>query len=210
MKRLLVLTSFFVLAACSPAPAETPNSPTPQPATPTKDISPTETAAPATPVPVWQPPVGATWQWQLGDQPINQSFDAAVYDMDLFETDASTIEALHAQGRKAICYISVGSWEEWREDASQFPPEVIGNDYEGWPGEKWLDIRQIDKLAPIMRARFDLCKEKGFDAIEPDNIDAYWSDTGFPLTYEGQLAYNIWLAEEAHARGLSIGLKNDD
>jgi len=79
----------------------------------------------------------------------------------------------------------------------------------GWEGEKWLDIRQIDKLAPILLARLDLCAAKGFDGIEPDNIDGFGADTGFPLTYADQLAFNRWLADEAHARGLSIGLKND-
>ena len=156
----------------------------------------------------WKPSVNTTWQWQLSGE-IDTSFEVDMYDLDLFETEVETVQALHAQGRTLVCYISVGSWEDWRPDASQFPNEVIGKNYEGWPGEKWLDIRQIEKLAPIMRARFDKCKEKGFDGIEPDNIDAYTNDTGFPLTYEDQLAYNIWLAEEAHARGLSIGLKND-
>ena len=33
--------------------------------------------------------------------------------------------------------------------------------------------------------------------------------TGFPLTYQDQRAYNIWLAGEAHARGLSIGLNDE-
>src|SRR3972149_750836 len=65
------------------------------------------------------------------------------------------------------------------------------------------------KRSPIMRERFDLCRDKGFDGIEPDNMDGYTNDTGFPLTYEDQLRYNLWLAQEAHARGLSIGLKND-
>jgi hypothetical protein len=103
----------------------------------------------------------------------------------------------------------VGSWEDWRPDKDQFPASVIGKDYGGWPGEKWLDIRQIDLLAPIMRARLDECKAKGCDGIEPDNTDGYTNDTGFPLTYEDQLRYNTWLANEAHVRGLSIGLKND-
>jgi hypothetical protein len=61
----------------------------------------------------------------------------------------------------------------------------------------------------MMRARLDLCRDKGFDGIEPDNIDGYTNDTGFALTYGDQVKYNRWLAEEAHARGLSIGLKND-
>ena len=118
------------------------------------------------------------------------------------------IDELHAQGRKVICYISVGSWEDWRPDKDNFPAEVLGKDYEGWKGEKWLDIRQIDKLAPIMLARLDLCKAKGFDAVEPDNMEIYTNDTGFPLTYEDQLKYALWLADEAHKRGLAIGQKN--
>ena len=89
------------------------------------------------------------------------------------------------------------------------PTEVLGKEYQGWPGEKWLDIRQIDLLAPILRARLDDCAAKGFVGVEPDNIDAYTNKTGFPLSYADQLAFNIWLAEEAHLRGLSIGLKND-
>jgi hypothetical protein len=158
--------------------------------------------------PVWQPAVGATWQWQLTG-PVNQSFDVDVYDIDLFDNPASVVTALHAGGHRVICYISVGSWEDWRPDANQFPPEVIGKDYEGWPHEKWLDIRRIDVLGPIMSARFDQCKANGFDAIEPDNIDGYTNDTGFDLSYQDQLTYNMWLAGEAHLRGLSIGLKND-
>ena len=158
----------------------------------------------------WQPLPGTSWQWQLTDLPIDQSFDVDMYDIDMFDNDASTVATLHAQGRAVVCYVSVGSWEDWRPDAAQFPAEVLGNNYEGWPGEKWLDIRRVDLLAPIMRARLDLCRDKGFDGIEPDNVDGYTNHTGFPLTYQDQLTYNIWLAGEAHARGLSIGLKNDE
>jgi len=157
----------------------------------------------------WQPALTTTWQWQLLDLPLDQSFDVDMYDIEMFDNDASVVEALHAQGRKVVCYLSVGSWEDWRSDQNQFPASVIGNEYEGWPGEKWLDIRQIDLLAPIMQVRLDECQAKGFDGIEPDNIDGYTNNTGFPLTYQDQLKYNIWLANEAHARGLSIGLKND-
>jgi hypothetical protein len=160
-----------------------------------------------TPVTWWQPRPGLTWQWELSDSAVDTSIEAEVYDIDLY-VDQSIIDELHAKGAKVICYISVGSWEDWRPDKDQFPPGVLGKDYEGWPGEKWLDIRQIDKLAPIMRARFDLCKQKGFDAIEPDNMEIYTNETDFPLTYADQLKYALWLAEEAHARGLAIGQKN--
>ncbi|MBN1538222.1 MAG: endo alpha-1,4 polygalactosaminidase [Anaerolineales bacterium] len=159
---------------------------------------------------IWHPSLVTSWQWQLDDLPIDTSYDVQMYDIDLFDNDAATVAALHAQGFKVVCYVSVGSWEDWRPDADQFPPEVIGNEYDGWPGEKWLDIRRIDLLAPILKARFDQCAAKGFDGLEPDNIDSYTSDTGFPLTAQDQLIFNVWLANEAHARGLSIGLKNDD
>jgi len=145
----------------------------------------------------------------LADLPADLTVEADVFDLDLFETSAEEVARLHAAGRRVICYLSAGSWEEWRPDAGDFPEAVIGADYEGWPGEKWLDIRQLDALRPVLRARLDLCREKGFDAVEPDNIDGYTNDTGFPLTADDQLAFNVWLAGEAHARGLSIGLKND-
>jgi hypothetical protein len=156
----------------------------------------------------WQPAVDTSWQWQLEGE-IDTSFDVDLYDLDLFETSPALVQELKDDGRYPVCYISVGSWEDWRPDAGGFPPEVLGNNYPGWPGEKWLDIRQIDTLAPILRARLDLCAAKGFDGVEPDNIDGYTNNTGFNLTYGDQLTFNIWLANEAHARGLSIGLKND-
>lgn len=134
---------------------------------------------------------------------------ASVYDIDGFEASADLVARLHTLGRHVICYISAGTWEDWRPDASQFPSSVIGKDDAGWPGEKWLDIRQISTLAPVLAKRLDMCKAKRFDAVEPDNIDGYANDTGFPLSYADQLAFNRWIAAQAHLRGLSIGLKND-
>jgi hypothetical protein len=158
---------------------------------------------------VWRPEPGTSWQWQLEELPVDVSLAVDVYDVDLFDTGADVVDELHEGGKHVICYISAGSWEEWRPDAADFPDGVLGNAYDGWEGERWLDIRKIDALAPIMRARLDLCRENGFDGVEPDNIDGFTNDTGFDLTYADQLRFNQWLADEAHARGLSIGLKND-
>jgi len=156
---------------------------------------------------IWIPTPGTTWQLQFTGS-IDESYDVQMYDIDMFDTSIATIDSLHSQGRTVICYISAGSWEDWRPDADQFPESVKGNS-NGWPGEKWLDIRDIATLGPIMEARMDLCVQKGFDGIDPDNVDAYSNNSGFPLTYQDQLNYNKWLAEKAHDRGLSIGLKND-
>jgi len=106
-----------------------------------------------------------------------------------------------------ICYFSAGSYESWRPDSSAFPAEVLGSEMDGWD-ELWLDIRS-DALKPVMLARLDLAKAKGCDGVEPDNVDGYSNDTGFPLSASDQLLYNRYLATEAHHRGLSIGLKND-
>jgi len=155
----------------------------------------------------WQPPPGTTWQWQLAG-PIDTSVDAAVYDVDGVETTAAQVSALHAAGRKVICYVDAGGYEDYRPDASAFPSSVLGK-AESWPGQRWLDIRQVGILEPIMAARFDTCRRKGFDAVEADEMDGYANDSGFPLTAANQLAYNRMLAQLAHQRGLSIGLKND-
>jgi len=155
----------------------------------------------------WKPKPGMTWQWQLQGT-IDTSFQVDVYDLDLFDAPQNVINKLRAAGRKVICYFSAGSWEDWRKDEGSFPETVKGKE-NGWPGERWLDIRRIDILGPIMQARLQKAKSRGCDAVEPDNVDGYDNGTGFPLTYRDQLIYNQWLAEEAHKLGLSIGLKND-
>jgi hypothetical protein len=76
-------------------------------------------------------------------------------------------------------------------------------------GEAWLDVRRLDVLEPIMAARLDLCRAKGFDAVDPDDVDGYRHDTGFPLTPEDQLRFNRMIARLAHERSLGVGLKND-
>lgn len=156
---------------------------------------------------IWQPSPGTSWQWQLVDD-IDTTVDVEVYDIDLFDAPQDVIDTLHADGRIVICYFSAGSYEEWRDDAADLPAAAIGDPLDGWPGEAWLDHRDPGVRA-VMAARLDLAVSKSCDAVEPDNVDGYTNPTGFDLTGEDQLDYNRWLATEAHARDLSIGLKND-
>jgi hypothetical protein len=171
---------------------------------PTPSPSPSPTPAPSG---VWHPKPGTSWQWQLQGT-IDTSQNVQMYDIDLFDAQQSVIDQLHAQGKKVICYFSAGSWEDWRPDAAQYPDQVKGKN-NGWAGEKWVDIRRLDLLGPILDARLDLAVSKGCDGVEPDNVDGYTNKTGFPLTYQDQITFNTWLAQEAHARNLSVGLKND-
>jgi hypothetical protein len=166
-------------------------------------------AAPSSQGNRWRPrPTTSPWQWQLQGK-VDTGVAAPVYDIDGFETPKATVTALHRQGRKAICYLDVGSWEDYRPDASQFPKAVIGNRYEGFPEENWLDIRRFHSFAPILEHRFAICARKGFDAVEPDNIAGWENKTGFPITRADQLRFNRWVANRVHARGMAVALKND-
>lgn len=156
----------------------------------------------------WHPALDTSWQWQLHGT-VDQSFKVTMYDIDLFENSSDVVKSLHSAGRIVICYIDAGSWENWRPDASKFPDSVKGKPLVGFTDEQWLDIRQLSILGPILQARMDLCKSKGFDGVEFDNVDGSSNDTGFPLTARDQLNFNTWLANQAHSRGLSVALKND-
>ena len=158
--------------------------------------------------PAWLPAPSSTFQIQFTGE-IDPRVDAQVFDLDAFDTDADTVRQLHNDGKHVICYINAGAVEDWRPDAEAFPAEVIGNTYAGWPGEHWLDIRALDALSPLLSARLDMCQEKGFDGVEFDNVDGWQNDTGFDLTAANQLVFDRWLADAAHQRDLTAGLKND-
>lgn len=166
----------------------------------------------------YKPTVDTSWQIQLqvdGTHPLVRTHAVDLYDIDLFDNSKTTIAALHADGRKVICYFST-AYEDWRPDAADFPAAAIGNAMGGWPGENWVDIGNSTVL-DLMEARMDLAVDKGCDGVDPDNVNAYELDldttdgetTGFSLTATDQLRFNRALAAAAHQRGLAIGLKND-
>ncbi len=170
----------------------------------------------------WWQPKGfehLSWQWQL-TTPVDTSLNVDMYDVDLFDTSETTIRTLKNSGKKVICYISAGSIEYGsarpdQQDLEDITPSVIGHTMENWSSEKWLNINN-SQVREVMARRMDLALNKGCDGIEPDNINAWEVDatndgykTGFNITEQQQIDYNTWLADQAHARGLSIGLKND-
>jgi hypothetical protein len=156
----------------------------------------------------WQPPQHLTWYWQLdGNQIKTEPVMATDFDPDT-RGAASIVSTLHADGQHAICYVDVGTAENYRADYKEIPTKDLGKT-NGWPGERWLDIRDIAGLEPIMNARFQACAAEGFDAVEPDNMDGYENTTGFPLTAASQLAYNEWVANAVHSLGMAVFQKND-
>src|SRR5207248_795472 len=122
---------------------------------------------------------------------------------DGFDNPASVVAAIHARpgktlvAEKAICYLSLGSWEDFRRDAASWPAAALGNPLGGYPDERWVDVRQLAALMPIVDSRLQMCADKGFDGVEVDNIDGWDGNTsGFPLTKEDSEA---WLAAIANA-----------
>jgi hypothetical protein len=158
---------------------------------------------------VWKPKPNLSWQLQFATAPVDLSVEADVYKIDLFDNDAEAVAALKKKGKKVVCYVNAGAWEDWRPDAKRFPAAAMGRAYDGWPGERWLDIRRVDLLAPVMLARLDLCRDKGFDGVMLDNVNSYTNRTGFALTGADQLRFNVWLANEARTRGLAVGMNNN-
>ena len=156
----------------------------------------------------WTPAAGATWQYQLSGT-IDTTVPAQIYSLDGQLTPAGTVALLHASGRKALCYFEVGGWEDYRPDAGAYPAAVLGANIDGWPGERWVDIRRIDLLSPVLVKRMQNCAAKGFDGVDPDLMDGYTNATGFPLTYADQLTFNRWVADTAHGLGMAASLKGD-
>ncbi len=168
----------------------------------------------------WIPKREDSWQIQLYAKSVDDldlDIQADIYVIDVFnygqDIARSIIRKLHRKGSTVVCYFSAGTYEEWRSDAYKFRthPEVLGNPLQNWPGERWLDIRRLDILGPIMSSRLDYLRDVGCDGVDPDNVDGYSNQHGFtnpPLSATDQLRYNRWLVEEAHKRGLGIGLKN--
>lgn len=150
--------------------------------------------------------VGTTWYWQLQGN-LRTEISAKVFDIDLEDTTAAQIASLKASGHTVVCYFSAGSYEEWRADANSFLASSLGANLDGWPGERWLDVR-AQNVKDVMVKRMDLAVSKGCQSLEPDNVDGYSNANGFGFTMQDQINYNSFLADQAHARGLTIGLKN--
>lgn len=125
---------------------------------------------------------GQKWQIVLtgvpdvSKQPLPPT-DAPVWDIDLFDSDATTVAALKITGKIVICYFSAGTVEDWRSDAKDFPSADVGKVLPEWPNEKWIRTGST-KVRDIMAKRIKLAADKGCDAIDPDNVGM---QSSFPI-----------------------------
>ena len=80
----------------------------------------------------------------------------------------------------------------------------------GWPGEYMLNTATAHAragLAKIEDGWLDDCKSKGFDAVEPDNLDSN-TRSHHLLTRADNFAFAKLLIDHAHTDGLAIAQKN--
>lgn len=160
------------------------------------------------PASVWKPVNGTSWQYELLNRINKTSTDGFdIWDIDLFDNNATMISSLRGNGARVICYFSAGSYENWRPDEQNFDLADLGRSLNGWPGERWLNISS-QNVRKVMVARLDLATEKVCDGVDPDNVDGYDNDNGLGLTQADSVNYLEFLADAAHHRNLSIGLKN--
>jgi len=154
------------------------------------------------------PNVVSSFHIQLqGEVDYNTPVD--VMETDLYSTTAAEVAQFQSNGGYHIAYLNTGAWQPGMPDSDLYPPEVIGKKpMKGWPEERWLDISQIEILRPIIRTKMELAKSKGFNAVDPDNMDGYTNTDEFGLTKADQVAFDLMVAEEAHKAGLAIFLKN--
>ena len=121
----------------------------------------------------WQPAVGDKIQMILSGTVVASSGlvprGVSIFDVDLFDTPASTVSDLLSQGIKVICYFSAGTSEDWRPDYSEFTSSDKGASLPDWKGENYLNLRSANVLR-VMKARIQKASEQGCNAIDPDNM----------------------------------------
>jgi len=145
--------------------------------------------------------------------------DVDIYDVDLFRTDKKTIDIMKNFNKTVICYFSGGTYEPSRPDSRQFSSSDLGNRLAQWPSEKWVKLESTS-VRRIMTNRMQLARDKGCDAIDPDNIDAYGAEragatnllgpngNGLRLTTKDSINYLRFLSQTAAKYNLAVGLKN--
>lgn len=154
------------------------------------------------------PPVAAQFDYQLGGAYTPPA------GVKIVSRDSS---AAPVAGIYNVCYINSFQAQPDATDWWQSNhPDLLLHSKDGslvidqnWD-EALLDISTSAKqteLAQIEYGWIDACAKKGFQAIEPDNLDSY-SRSDNLLTMDENAAFATLLARHAHDDGLAIGQKN--
>ncbi|GIM94889.1 endo alpha-1,4 polygalactosaminidase [Paractinoplanes toevensis] len=162
------------------------------------------------PTVVWEPPpADGRFDYQLGGA-YPPASGVAIVDRDR--------TAQPAPGVYSICYVNAfqtqpaeNAW--WSANHDDLLLRTKGDGYltdPDWPDERILDISTDTKraaVAGIVGQWFAGCAERGFRAVEPDNLDSYTRSNG-RLRQSDAVAYARLLKARAHAAGLAVAQKN--
>ncbi|KZV84936.1 hypothetical protein EXIGLDRAFT_654578 [Exidia glandulosa HHB12029] len=168
---------------------------------------------PATPVPT-TPSTGGTIQ----SLPANAKFDYQIGGPYAPASDVHVVTRDHTasavSGLYNICYINAFQTQPGEND---FADNLIlknknGGKFEDpdWPGEFFLDTSSDASRSGILTVLskwIDECAAKGFNAIEPDNLDTFTRSDGL-LTKANNLALAKSFTDYAHSKGLAVAQKN--
>jgi uncharacterized repeat protein (TIGR01451 family) len=181
--------------------------------------------------------IGWDWQiGASGDSNVTIPAGVTLLDLDGFNISANKITSLKAQGIYTVCYIDTGSYEDGRPDSSLYPAylkifkdtqwnewfldvsdvfrpiqpagtQLINNQWVDASGKPLTGLPTAGAFALLLEARFKMCADKGFDALEPDNLQND-ENAGGKVSLQQQLDFNGWVADTAHAYGLAAFQKN--
>ena len=154
----------------------------------------------------WVPPADARWTYQAATKDVPTDKNLSVAIVLLFSANEDQIKTLEMHGISTICAINVGYIDSTEPDYNQFRTSMIGKQV--WSdSRRWIDVRNTGVRA-LMQARMSLAKQIGCRGVVLTNMELWYNDTGFYISYGDQLVYNRWLADQAHQLGLSVGMHN--
>jgi endo-alpha-1,4-polygalactosaminidase (GH114 family) len=158
--------------------------------------------------PVAPPPVGASWDYQLGGAyPPDPGVEVVVRDL-----------AAPVPEQYGVCYLNAfqtqpGTLVAWEADH----PGLLLRDEAGelvrdpaWPDEVVLDLgTREDRAALVDLVVRDVgeCARRGHEAVELDNLDS-WTRSGGAFGPDEAMAVAVAVAAQARRHGLAVGQKN--
>lgn len=165
------------------------------------------------------PPAGAGFDYQIGgDYPLPAG--TGVVSRDWFA-------GAPAPSAYTICYVNAFQTQpeetgvDRPDETSAWPADLVLSDLAqdpSWTGEYLIDLstaakraRAADWVAPMVQA----CKDKGFDAVEFDNLDSWTRfeeipsiQARMPFRRPAGVAFAGLITEHAHGLGLAVAQKN--
>jgi Glycoside-hydrolase family GH114 len=175
-------------------------------------------AVPAAGQPLTLPPPNARFDYQIGgDYPLPRGVEVVSRDWFMGSADAAAY---------SICYVNAFQTQDdedgvdRRDERSNWPVGLVlrdlGDDPK-WGGEYLIDLSSAAKrsqAADWVQQMIEGCADKGFDAVEYDNLDSWTRFDGTPVEDEvpfgkrQAIRYAELLTDRAHALGLAVAQKN--